>query len=154
MKYTGCFFRKVPPQKVLSVEDGKSLPKKWKSELKLNILLLKRPTFTFLVGILPSSTLRTFWGGTIRKKHPVSLTQTETKRVFFGDESYPWPEVVWWHQNPEQMDQSENLDNDHSQRKDVQLGLIWRPKQDPQFGHSKSKKALFSILEFILHLFL
>ena len=50
---------------------AKSLPKKWKSELKLNILLLKRPTFTFLVGILPSSTLRTFWGGTIRKKHPV-----------------------------------------------------------------------------------
>ena len=34
MYHTGCFFRKVPPQKVLSVEDGKSLPKKWKSRVK------------------------------------------------------------------------------------------------------------------------
>ena len=54
-----------------SVEDGKSLPKKWKSELKYNILLLKRPTFAFLVGILPSSTLRTLWCGTSQKTHPV-----------------------------------------------------------------------------------
>ena len=44
-----------------------SLPKKWKSELKLNILLLKRPTFTFLVGILPSSTLRTFGAEPVKK---------------------------------------------------------------------------------------
>ena len=36
---------------------------------------MKRPTFTFLVGILPSSTLRTFLGGTIRKKHPVAFFQ-------------------------------------------------------------------------------
>ena len=43
-------------------------------------------------------------------------------RVFFGDESYPWPKVVWWHQNQEQMDHSENLDKDHSQRKDDKGG--------------------------------
>ena len=40
------------------------------------------------------------------------------------------------------------------QSANVQFGLIWRPKQDLHYGHSKSKKALFSILEFILHLFL
>ena len=38
---------------------------------KLLHLLFYRSTFTFLVGILPSSTLRTFWGGTIWKNHPV-----------------------------------------------------------------------------------
>ena len=43
---------------------AKSLPKKWKSKLKLNILLLDRSTFTFLVGILPFLTLRNFGGGT------------------------------------------------------------------------------------------
>ena len=48
-----------------------SLPKKWKSEYELHILLLDRSTFTFLVGILSSSTLRTFLGGTSKKKHPV-----------------------------------------------------------------------------------
>ena len=38
---------------------------------KLLHLLFYRSTFTFLVGILPSSTLRTFWGGTSQKRHPV-----------------------------------------------------------------------------------
>ena len=36
-----------------------------------HILQLDRYTFTFLVGILPSSTLRTFRGGTSQKNHPV-----------------------------------------------------------------------------------
>ena len=67
VKYRVIFWL-VPPQKVLSVEDGKSLPKKWKSELKLNILLLNRPTFTFLVGILPSSTL--FGAEPVKNLHP------------------------------------------------------------------------------------
>ena len=60
-------FELVPPPKFLSVEDGKIPTKKWKSELKLHIFMLDRFTFTFLVGILPSSTQRTFGGGTRKK---------------------------------------------------------------------------------------
>ena len=56
MKYRVIFLTGSAP-KSSSVEDGKSQPKKWKSELKFNILLLKRPTFTFLVGILPSKSI-------------------------------------------------------------------------------------------------
>ena len=46
---------------------AKSLPKKWKwtyPTVRFEVLTL---TFTFLVGILPFSTLRTFWGETSRK---------------------------------------------------------------------------------------
>ena len=72
------FFLLVPPPKVLSVEDGKiPTKKKWKSELKLHILLLDRSTFTFLVGILPSSTLRTFGGGTSQKKNTLYISKPD-----------------------------------------------------------------------------
>ena len=59
---TGCFFTGSAPK---SVEDGKIPTKKVKVDLsqtaRCEVLTL---TFTFLVGILPSSTLRTFRGGT------------------------------------------------------------------------------------------
>ena len=71
LRYTGCFFRMVPPRKVLSVEAGKILTKKVKVRVKTSHLAVGWSTFTFLVGILSSSTLRTFLGGTSQKKHPV-----------------------------------------------------------------------------------
>ena len=52
---------------------AKSLPKKWKWTYPTARYEVLTPTFTFLVGILPSSTLRTFWGGTIKKNHPVYI---------------------------------------------------------------------------------
>ena len=70
--YTGCFFRMVPPQKVLSVEDGKIPTKKVKVGLFNSKMLSFNSDFHFFGRDLPSSTLRTFWGGTFRKKHPVS----------------------------------------------------------------------------------
>ena len=49
---------------------------------KLLHLLFYRSTFTFLVGILPSSTLRTFWGGTSQKRHPVDMHQNRSISLF------------------------------------------------------------------------
>ena len=54
---------------------AKSLQKKWKwtyPTARCEVLTL---TFTFLVGILPSSTLRTFVGGTSQKKSPCSQNE-------------------------------------------------------------------------------
>ena len=71
LKSTGCFFLLVPPRKVLSVETGKIPTNKVKVRVKTSHLAVGWSTFTFLVGILSSSTLRTFLGGTSKKKHPV-----------------------------------------------------------------------------------
>ena len=70
---TGCFFWLVPPQKVLSVEDGKIPTKKVKVGLFNSKMLSFNSDFHFFGRDLPSSTLRTFWGGTFRKKHPVEI---------------------------------------------------------------------------------
>ena len=46
--YTGCFFLTGSAPKVLSVEDGKSLPKKWKSRVKIQHLAVEEAHFHFL----------------------------------------------------------------------------------------------------------
>ena len=61
------FFFTGPAQKVLSVKDDKIPTKKVKVDhptARCEVLTL---TFTFLVGILPASTLRTFWAGPVKK---------------------------------------------------------------------------------------
>ena len=56
-----------PAQKFISVKDDKIPTKKVKvghPTARCEVLTL---TFTFLVGILPASTLRTFWAGPVKK---------------------------------------------------------------------------------------
>ena len=50
-----------------------SLPKKWEWSYVTAWCEVLTPTFTFLVGNLPSSILRTLWGGTSQKNHPVPI---------------------------------------------------------------------------------
>ena len=66
-------FLLVSPQKVVSVEDGKIPTKKVKVGLFNSKMLSFNSDFHFFGRDLPSSTLRTFWGGTSQKNHPVLL---------------------------------------------------------------------------------
>ena len=61
-----------------------SLPKKVRVELCDSMFWGLTPTFTFLVGNLPSSTLRTFWGGTSQKIHPC------VKQLVMKQACKPW----------------------------------------------------------------
>ena len=63
----------VPPQKVLSVEDDKIPTKKVKVGLFNSKMLSFNSDFHFFGRDLPSSTLRTFLGGTSKKNHPVDI---------------------------------------------------------------------------------
>ena len=64
----------------------------------------------------------------------------------FGDKCYPWPEVVWWHLNQEQMNHGENWDNDHDQRKDESVGCsgsngqVWE-ERGLQLKHQLAESA-------------
>ena len=67
-----CYYKVVfltgSALKVLSAGDGKIPTKKSESKgMSQRICEVLTPTFTFLVGILPSSTLRTFWAETVKK---------------------------------------------------------------------------------------
>ena len=64
---TGRFCLTGSALKALGVKDGK----KWKFKLKLHIFSRHTFAFTFLVGILPSKTLKTFRAGSVEQKHPV-----------------------------------------------------------------------------------
>ena len=92
-------FLLVPPNKILVLKMTKSLPKKWKQTCHKEMWSSYFWAFTFLAGILPSSTLRTFRGWTSKKTPCVynklvakswPLTTVEKKRqttVLFQRES-------------------------------------------------------------------
>ena len=72
--YTGWFFLLVPPQKVVPpalMIKNSNKNKKVRVKLCDSMIRGLTPTFTFLVGNLPSLTLRTFWGRTSKKNHPL-----------------------------------------------------------------------------------
>ena len=69
----GDFFNWFRQKKVLSVEDGKIPTKKVKVGLFNRKMLSFNSDFHFFGRDLPSSTLRTFWGGTSQKNHPVFI---------------------------------------------------------------------------------
>ena len=64
LTYMVFFFDWSRPE---SVEAGKIPTKKVKVRVKLSHLAVGSSTFTFLVGILSSPTLRTFWAGPVKK---------------------------------------------------------------------------------------
>ena len=72
----GVFFRKVPPRKVLSVEDDKISTKKWKRAYPIARCEVYTLTLKFLVGNLSSSTLRkNFSGRDHSKKNTLYLAR-------------------------------------------------------------------------------
>ena len=75
-------FLLVPPQKVLSVEDGKIPTKKVKVGLFNSKMLSFNSDFHFFGRDLPSSTLRTFWGGTSQKNHHDIVVEAEDSYSF------------------------------------------------------------------------
>ena len=66
-----------------SIWGWQTLPKKWKLELKLDILLLD--CFTFLVGILPAA--NTFWAGPVKK---------QKNTLYVKNSGYSWKLKYRW----------------------------------------------------------
>ena len=81
LQLQGVFFDWSHPRKVLNIADGKIPTKKVKVDLSNSKMWSFTLTFTFLVGILPSAIISTFWGGTSQKRHPVCRVYIHKCRV-------------------------------------------------------------------------